>query len=124
VGDLFLTELPAQLDRLAIAIGGEVDQPFQRALELDAKAVQGDYRLKALMLGAARSVARLLIALSLLGRRTITLGFVLGDAGLVLELWEQRRQLRNLRNDPLHAWKLRVCFLDRVGAEPLHRTTI
>ena len=124
MGDLLLTKLPAQLDRLSITIRREVDQAFQRPLELDAHAVEGYDRLQALMLGAARCIARLLVTLSLLGRGAISLGFVLGDAGLVLELGEKRRQLRYLRQDPLHAWKLRVRFLDRVRAEPLHRSTI
>jgi hypothetical protein len=75
-------------------------------------------------LGAANRIARLLVPIAIVGASARTLRFVFGDAGLILELGEERRQLRDLSHDPLHARQLVVRLFDGVGSKPLHGSTI
>jgi PPOX class probable F420-dependent enzyme len=122
--DPLLAELPAQLDELAIAVRGEVDEALERAFELDAHAVEARYGFEQLELRAAHRVTGLLIAVAILGAGGRALGLVLGDSRLVLELGQQRRQLSDLADDSAHAWKLVVRLVHRVGTEPLHGSKI
>src|SRR5882672_1441169 len=82
--DPFLAELPAELDQLTVAIRGKVDQAFERSFELDAHAVEAGDGLEQLELCAADRVARLLMAITILGSPGLSFRFVLGDASLVL----------------------------------------
>src|SRR5437879_661826 len=66
VVDPLFAELPAQLHQLAVPIRRKVDQPLERALELDAHAVEAQHRFEQLFLGALDRIARLLLALALL----------------------------------------------------------
>ena len=63
--DAFLAQLPAELDELAVPIRGEVDESFQRALELDAHPVQACHRFEELQLGAANRIPRLLVPIAI-----------------------------------------------------------
>src|SRR3989442_385683 len=110
--DPLLAELPAELDQLPVAIGGKVDQALQRALELDAHAVERRHRLEQLELGTAGGVTRLLVPIPVLGARGRPLGFVLGDPRLVFELWQERGELRDLGDDPAYTRELVVRLLD------------
>jgi len=85
-----LTQLPAQLDQLAVAIRGKVDQALERTLQLDAHAVQPGDCFEQLELGSARGVASLLIAVAILIAGGGSLRFILGDPRLVLQFREQR----------------------------------
>jgi phosphatidylglycerophosphate synthase len=120
----FLTELPAQLDQLPVAIRRKVDKTFERALELYAHSVQACDCLQQLYLCATDRVARLLLAFSVLRTGTWSFGFVLCDASLVLELRQQSRKLSDLRDDPAHTWKLVVRLLHRIRAQSLHGSKI
>lgn len=122
--DPILAKLPAQLHQLTIAIGGKVDQPLQRPFELDTHAVEVRDSFQQLHLGAADSIASLLPAVLILRPGPGSFRFVLRDARLVFELWQERGELGDLRHDPAHARQLVVRLLDRVRAEPLHRSTI
>ena len=122
--DPLLTQFPAQLDELAIAIRGEVDQTLERTLQLDAHAVEAGDSFQQLELGAACRIAGLLVAIAIVSACSRSFGLILGDPRLVLELWEQSRKLRDLRDDSAHARQLLVCLVDRIGAEPLHGSTI
>ena len=122
--DTVLTELPAQLDRLTVAKRGKIDQALERSLELDAHAVEARDRFEELELRAADRVACLLVAVTILRSTGFSFRFVLGDASLVLELGQQGRKLRDLRDDPTHARQLLVRLIHRVRAEPLHGSTI
>ena len=84
--DPFLAQLPAELDKLAIAIGRKIDESLERTLELDAHPVQACDRLEELELGAANRIARLLMPIAIVGAGARTLRFVLGDTRLILEL--------------------------------------
>ena len=117
-------ELPAQLHQLAVAIGGKVDQALERPFELDAHAVQVCNSLEQLHLGAADRVARLLLPLKVLSACAGSFRFVLGDAGLVLQLRQEGRELGDLLHDPAHSWQLVVRLLHGICAEPLHGSTI
>src|SRR5581483_6662953 len=75
VVDAVLAQLPAQLDRLAVAVRREIDQALERSLQRDAQAVERGDRLEPLELGGARGVARLLALVLLLRRRTVASGF-------------------------------------------------
>src|SRR5216683_935313 len=122
--DTLLAQLPAELDELAIPIGREVDQTLQRSLELDADSVEARHRLEKLQLGAARRVARLLIPVAIVGTRAGAFRLVLRDAGLILQLGQQGRQLRDLGDDPSDARQVAVRLFDGVCAEPFHGSTI
>jgi phosphatidylglycerophosphate synthase len=122
--DPFLAELPAQLDQLAVPVRRKIDQPFERTLQLDAHSIQVRDSLQQLHLRAADCVARLLLALMVLRACTGSLRLVLRYARLVFELGHQRRQLRDLLDDPAHTWQLVIRLLDGVGAKPLHGSKI
>lgn len=122
--DKLFAELPAQLDQLTVAVGGEVDESLKRALQLDAHAVQVRDRLEELDLRAAHSVVGLLLAIMVLCSSPGSFRFVLCDSSLVLEIRQERRKLCDLRDDPTHARQLVVRLLHRVSAEPLHGSKI
>jgi PPOX class probable F420-dependent enzyme len=117
-------QLPAQLDRLAIAIGGKVNQALQWTFELDPHHVEGGDSFEQLELRAADRVASLLVAVTILGAGPGPFRFVLRDPRLVLQLWQESGELSDLRDDPANAGQLSVRLIDRVAAEPLHRSTI
>src|SRR5438105_4346143 len=122
--DAILTELPAELDQLTVAIGREVDQPLQWAFELDAHRVQAQHCFEKLLFRALDRIPRLLLARVVIAVGAGTLDRILGHAELLLEVGPQRRELRDLRDDGAHAWQLAVGLVDRVSTEPLHRSTI
>lgn len=122
--DTLLAQLPTQLDELAGPVGGEIDQALERTLELDTHAIEARHRLEELQLGSTRGVASLLLAITILGAGAGSFRLVLRDAGLVLELRQQGRKLRDLRDDPANAGQLLIRLLDGVGAQPLHGSTI
>ena len=62
--DPLLAQLPAELDELAVAVRGKVDQTLERTLQLDAHAVEVEDGLQELLLGALDCVAGLLLALA------------------------------------------------------------
>ena len=86
VFDLLLAKLPAQLDQLAVSVGGKVDQSLERSLELDAHAVEAGHSLEQLELSAADRIPRLLMPVTVVGRSPRSLRLVLRDAGLVFKL--------------------------------------
>ena len=122
--DPLLAELPAQLDELAIPIRGEVDQSLERAFELDSHSVEAGDRFEQLELRAADRIASLLVPVAIFGAGRGSLGFVLCDPRLVLQLGHQSREFRDLRDYPAHARQLFIGLVDCVGAEPLHGSTI
>ena len=122
--DTLFAKLPAQLDQLTTTIGREVNQALEWTLELDAHAVQVCDGLEQLDLSAANRVAGLLLALICFCSGSRSLRFVLRDPCLVLKLWQQGRELSDLGDDPAHARQFVVRLLNRIGAEPLHWSTI
>src|SRR5258706_870443 len=122
--DLVLTELPAELDKLTVAVRRKVDQALERSLQLDAHSVQSRHSFQQLELGAADRVARLLVTIAMIVARAVALRIVLGDAGLVLELGHKGREVGDLLHDAADARKLQVCFLHCVRAQSLHGSTI
>jgi PPOX class probable F420-dependent enzyme len=122
--DPLFPELPAQLNGLAVANRRKVDQPLERPLELDAHAVESGHRLEQLQLRATDGVASLLVPVTIFGPGRWPLGFVLGDARLVLELGQEGGKLRDLRDDPFDARQFPVRLVHGVRAEPLHGSTI
>jgi len=122
--DPLLSKLPAKLDELAVAVRGKVDQSLEWALELYAHAVEAGHGLEQLELCAAGRVTCLLMAVAILGAGGRTLGLVLGDSRLVLEVGQQSGELSDLANDPADAGQLVVRLVHRVRAEPLHGSKI
>ena len=122
--DPLFSELPAQLDQLAISVGGKVDQSLERTLKLDAHAVEVQDRLQQLLFSALHRVARLLLAVTVLPVGAGTLDGVFGHAQLLLEVGPQGGKLCDLGHDRTHSGQFPVRLVDGVRAEPLHRSTI
>lgn len=122
--DLFLAELPAKLDQLAVSIGRKIDQAFERILQLDAHAVQAEHRFQQLLFGAVHGVAGLLGTLAILPIRARPLNGVLGHAQLLFQIRAKCRQLGDLGDDRPDSGQLPIRLVDRVRAEPLHGSTI
>ncbi len=122
--DPLLTELPAELDQLALAITRKIDQALERTLQPDAHAVEAEHRFQQLLFGTLNRVARLLRPLSVITIRVRTLHRVFGHPELFFEVRAQGRELGDLRDDRAHAVELPIRLVDRVRPEPLHGSTI
>src|SRR5438067_3779241 len=69
--DPVFTELPAELDQLAIPVRRKVDESLERPFELDAQSVQSRHRFQQLELCAADRVTRLLVTVAMIVARAV-----------------------------------------------------